>query len=134
MLEQSDYRVLPGAGEAFAQSIPARVGHATGVALVPYAQGAWSGRSVGKSWNTSLLVSVQMMPAPGGMGVQITTGAEVDQNGWIILIVLLVFFWPAALLVGYLGYDDFNKRRQVIHQQIWAQLGAPAMPGPYGVR
>jgi hypothetical protein len=134
MFEQSDYRVLPGAGDAFAQAIPERVGQATGVPLVPYAPGAWSGRSLGKSWNVSLLVSVQTMPGPGGLGVQITTGAEVDQTGWILLCVMLVFFWPAALVVGYLGYDDFNKRRQIVHQQIWGMLGAGAPPSPYGVR
>jgi hypothetical protein len=138
MFEQTEYRVLPGWGAP--SDLPARVGHVTGSALAQVGPTAWAGRSLARSWNITQTITVQTMPAPGGTGVQITTGAEVDQTGMVLFIVAAVLLWPVAVIVGFLAYDDFNKRRQYALQMIWSQLGAPmapmapTQPGPYGVR
>ncbi|HEY1695738.1 MAG TPA: hypothetical protein VGG39_26400 [Polyangiaceae bacterium] len=136
MFEQTDYRVAPF-GESLLASLPERVGQATGAGLVQVGPAAWSGRGPASNFRMAPLVMVQAMPAPGGTAVQITIGAEVDTTGWILFVVCCVFFWPAAALIGFLGYDDFNKRRQYALQVFWSQLGAPPMqppmPGPYGM-
>ncbi len=133
MFEQSDYRVLPP-GDGLAASLPARLGQATGAALVQVGPTMWSGRSMAKSWGITPTVLLNAAAAQGGTGVQITIGAELDTTGWVLFILAAVFFWPAAVLIGFLAYDDFNKRRQYALQVFWSQLGAPAAPSPYGVR
>jgi hypothetical protein len=80
-----------------------------------------------------MVVTVRTAPAPGGIGVSVTIGAELDTSSIVIAVVLLALFWPAGVIVGWLGYDDFTKRRTYAFQQFWQALGAAAVPSPYGV-
>jgi hypothetical protein len=132
MFEQSDYRVLPRGTAPTA--LPAAVGQVTGAMLMPMGPASWSGRGMAKAWNITQLVTVETVPTPDGTGVRITIGAEVDSTGWVLFILAAVFMWPAAVIIGFLAYDDFNKKRLATLQMIWAQVGAAMPPGPYGAR
>jgi hypothetical protein len=74
------------------------------------------------------------MPSPQGTNVQLSMGAQLEQNSMIILIVLVVLFWPAAAILGYLAYSEFETKKRALYAQFWQHmfqtLGAPAQALP----
>ncbi len=61
---------------------------------------------------------------------------EFDQNGMIMGVIMLILFWPAALILGYLAYDGFQKKYRMLTQYAWSQLPVPqaAYPAMQGYR
>ena len=127
--------MFPAPFEALSAAVPHAVGHATSAALVPVAPQAWTGKTMTRSYGLATTVSTRVMAVSGGTSVEVTVGAELDTSSIVILVVLLVLFWPVALVLGYLGYDDFTKRRAYAMHMVWQNLAAAAgtQPSMYGV-
>ena len=128
--------MFPVSAEALCAALPHAVAQATSAALVPVGPQAWTGKTMTRTYGIATVVSTRAMAVQGGTTVEVTVGAELDTTSIVILVVLLVLFWPVAVVLGYLGYDDFTKRRAYAMHLAWQHLAAAsgAQPSVYGVQ
>jgi hypothetical protein len=134
MLEQLDARTFVTTA-SLEEAVPQAVQQATGVGLVPFGPGMWSGRSMSASWGMTPEIVVRAMPSAQGTVLEVRVGAQLDSTMLVLGILLMVFFWPAGLVCGFLAHGDFTAKRAMLIHNIWqalsAQLG-PATPTAYG--
>jgi hypothetical protein len=131
MFEVTEQRLLPGSIENVGGAVPGAVYQASMVHASAMMPGYWEGKGPKGSWGVVPTVAVRLFPGQGGTMAEVRVGAEVDTTSLVIFGVLFFFFFPAAVLVGYLAYDDFQKRRTGMIHAIWQNLGAgpPAFHG-----
>jgi hypothetical protein len=137
MFEAVEYRTLAAPQQSVEGALPGAVYQAALAQVQQTMPAFWQGRSATASWGMFTTVSVRMQPSPGGTSVQLQVGAELETMSIVILVVCVLLFWPIALVLGYLAYDDFQKRRAAMMYAIWTALGAgppPAPTSPYGVK
>ncbi len=134
MFEQMDARVFQS-NASLDEAVPTAVYQASGIQLVPYGPGMWSGRGRNGSWGLAPDVFVRAVPSPQGTVLEVRVGAQVDSTMMIVFIVLMVFFWPAGLVCGFLAHGDFTTKRNFLLHATWqsltTQLG-PATATAYG--
>ncbi len=76
--------------------------------------------------------SLTFYPTNEGTIVDVSVAATLTQDGIILGVLMLIFFWPLVLLFGWLAYDAHQKRsRQLVDTTQWAigQVGTPS-PSP----
>lgn len=134
MFEQMDARVFQS-NASLDEAVPTAVYQASGIQLVPYGPGMWSGRGRSGSWGIAPDVFIRAVPSPQGTVLEVRVGAQVDSTMMVVFIVLMVFFWPAGLICGFLAHGDFTSKRNFLLHATWqaltAQLG-PATTTAYG--
>ena len=78
-------------------------------------------------------VTVALYPTHDGQFADLTVAADFDQTNIIIFVVLLVVFWPVAVLLLYLAHQTFERRAgELMYAMRTAaapHLRAPPMPG-----
>ena len=107
-----------------------------GVPMMPIGPGAIRGVGLAGSWGLQPVFMARVYPAGSGSIVDVTVGAELTAPALVCMLLLMVFFWPAALGLGAVGYSDFGTRRSQMCAQIWAslgtQLGGAVAPAAFG--
>ena len=135
MLELTEQRVFACDTSSLAAAVPAAVwqGSAAQVAqLPPFAPGvAFMGRGAQASWGLVPEVLVRLFEGPQGTTVEVRVGAQIDQSALVVGILLLLFFWPAAIVCGILANNDFQQKRAAVIQGIWTQIAAAASLTPH---
>jgi hypothetical protein len=104
-----------------------------GLFLQQVGPNGWGARAQGASWGLVPKANVAVLPAQGGFFVDLRLSADFETNGIIIFVLLWVFFFPAAIVVGLLAYQDLSNRQTTLVQAVWAGLGSlpgAAAPGP----
>jgi hypothetical protein len=108
--------------------------YASGVMTQQTGPAGWSGRGVSPSYGLVPKVSIFAAPSPDGFSVDVRIMADTEGSGIIVAIVLWFVFFPAALIVGYMAYQDFVQRQAQLFNSVWAPLGhlivAPNYPAP----
>lgn len=135
MFDVTEYRVVPSEPKTLEAAIPAAAHQAALAPLVPIMPQVWQGKSAQARWGLFPSIMARIAPGQGGTSIELRVGAELDTTMMVVFIVVTLFFWPAGLIIGWLAYDDFTKRRVLIFQSIWQQLGANPLPAPgyYGM-
>jgi hypothetical protein len=101
----------------------------SGFALQPFGPNSWAGRGNAASWGLLPMVALSVIPAQTGAFLEIRQSAEVDTNGVILIAVFALFFFPVALILGVLAYQDLQNRQTRLLQAIWAPIsGASGQP------
>jgi hypothetical protein len=136
MFEISAARSFATDGAQVQNALPQAVYEASAAQMVQMQPGYWQGRSVGSVWGMQAEVTVHTMATPQGAQVHVTVGAEVAQNPLIVIALLCFFFFPAAILLGIVAYNDFSSRRLVVMEGVFARLatatGTPALVPSFG--
>ncbi len=94
--------------------------HGIGVTQTGPAQ--WGGRGQTAAYGMVPKVSISLMPAQGGFFVDVRVSADFETNGLVIFIVAWLFFFPVAIILGFLGYQDWQNRQMQLSQALWAPL------------
>lgn len=115
-----------------------------GIMLQQVGPQAWKGQGAPSSWGVAMKVSLFAMQSPTGHSLELGTWVDLEGNGLIMLCVLAVFFFPAALVVGFFAHQEMTQRQAAVHHAVWAPVShlfvmpnfappfaAPA-PGPPG--
>src|SRR5450631_2917267 len=95
MFEASAARIFGTEAAQVAQLMPQAVYESSAVQVAQMQPYFWQGRSVGTVWGMQAEVAVRTMTTPDGTSVQVTVGAQVEQNALIVFILLCFFFAPA---------------------------------------
>ena len=101
----------------------------------------WAGKGTQASYGMMPKVAITMTPVQEGFFVDIRISSDFKGEALVILIVSWLFFFPVALILAYLGYQDWTQRQTQLFQAIWFPLQgkiaqppgpqwiAPAQPG-----
>jgi hypothetical protein len=143
MFEASAARIFATDAAQVAGLLPQAVYEASSAQVAQMQPYFWQGRSYGSVWGMQAEVAVRTMTTPDGTSVHVTVGAQIEQNALIVFILMCFFFFPAALIIGLLAYNDFTSRRFVVMEGVFARISAATgkpglavgfMPGtPYAV-
>jgi hypothetical protein len=108
--------------------------HSQGIPTQQTGPSTWSGRGNMPSWGLVPKVSIAVGPSPNGFYVDIRVLADIEGGGIAGFIVAWFLFFPVAILLGYLAYQDFIQRRDYLIHSLWSTVGhlivAPNYPSP----
>ncbi len=133
MFDQTDTRVVavpPPQAEAVLMGVLQQ----SGFYVQPTGPGMWACRAM-PTYGFIPHLNVRIADRGGVTEVGLHGYGEFDQSSMVIGILMLVLFWPAALLFGYLAYDGIQKKFRMLAQYLWSQLppaqqqGYPAIQG-----
>ncbi|HET9955659.1 MAG TPA: hypothetical protein VFQ61_14190 [Polyangiaceae bacterium] len=103
------------------------------------AANTWQAQSLATSYGTSLRVTMWVVPSPSGFAVEARYSAEFENNALIVFAVLWFVFFPAAIVLAILGYQDVTNRLFTLRGSFWMPVasrivapnfGPPLGPGP----
>lgn len=141
MLDKTERQYFPGQDLAGVIGILQGTLYNAGIGLQQTGPNQWSGRGNVASWGMVPKVLVSSMPTQEGFFLDVKTTPDVEGGGVVILIVCWVFFFPLAIILGFLAYQDWQNRQTQLSQLIWPPLGprigqppmqpwGSPMPGP----
>lgn len=87
------------------------------------------------SWGMVPKVTITATPTQDGFTLDTRISPDFDTNGLIVFVVLWLFFFPAAIIIGVLAWQDFQKRQNALMQGMWQPVGhfmARAQPHELG--
>ena len=103
-----------------------------GIRLQQVGPECWNGQGPPSSWGVVMKISVFAMKSPTGFSLEFQSWAELEGNGAVLLCVLAIFFFPAALIIGFLAYQEVQQRQAVVHHAVWSPVShlfvAPNFP------
>ena len=109
----------------------------SGIGMQQTGPNTWSGKGQQASYGMTPKVTLTTMPTQNGFSVDARVAADFETNGIIILVVAWLFFFPVAIILGILGYQDWQTRQNQLLAAIWApvqhRMLAPAQP-QYGMQ
>jgi hypothetical protein len=123
--------VAGGDTQSVVQSIQGTL-YQHGIQVAAVGPNIWAGRSSHVSYGMRLKATVTVLPAQSGFTVDLRVGSDFETNAIIILIVLWLFFFPAAIVLGLLGYQDVSNRQTQLCQAVWSPLAGRLMPPNMG--
>jgi hypothetical protein len=133
VLEKTDQKFFAGADVGpVVQAIRGGL-YQRGIATQQVGVSLWSGRATDARWAMLPRATLSTYPAPGGFVVQATVSVDFETNGLIVLVVLWVLVFPAAVICAVLAYQEWQKRQTELLLGVWgpvAQRIAAPMP-PY---
>jgi hypothetical protein len=117
-----------------------------GLPLSPTGPNTFAGRGSMASYGMVPKATVSLLPAQGGFFLDVRVAPDFETNSVVILVVAWLFFFPAALILMLMGYQDWQNRQALLFQSIWAPVahriaappaptfgaGPPMAPGGYG--
>ena len=123
MLDKNERQFFPGQDLAGVIAILQGALYNAGISLQQTAPNQWSGRGNVASWGMVPKVLVSSMPTQDGFFLDVKTTPDIEGGGVVLFIVCWVFFFPLAIILGFLGYQDWQNRQNQLSQLIWAPLG-----------
>lgn len=105
---------------------------AQGIQLAQTGPAQWSGKGSAASYAMVPKVSVGVLPMQDGFFVDVKLSPDFDMNGLIIFIVAWLVFFPVAVILAIVAYQDWQNRGQQFFQAVWAPLASriATPPGP----
>ncbi len=96
--------------------------YANGIALQQNGPNTWAGRGTTPSYGLVPRVSLFAQPTPQGFSLDVRITADTEGSGIAIAIVLWFFFFPAAIILGYMAWQDFQQRQALLMQSMWGPV------------
>lgn len=105
--------------------------YAQGILLQQTGPQTWAGRGQFAQWGLVPKVSVYAAPSPQGFYLDVRVTADIEGSGIAMLIVCWFVFFPVALVLAYMAYQDFSQRQYTLHQSIWSPIAHLFVPPNY---
>ncbi len=135
MLDKTDQKFLSGDDQQTLVQSMSSVLYQSGIPLQQTGPSQWSGRGSLASYGMVPKVSITLNPGQGGSYCSIRVAPDFETNSVVIILVAWLFFFPIALVLLYLGYQDWQNRQNYLFQSLWTPLSnrIAAPPGaPWG--
>jgi hypothetical protein len=97
--------------------------YANGIPTQQTGATTWAGRGVTPAWGLVPKVSIMAAPSPQGFYVDIRMLADIEGSGIAGFIIAWFLFFPVAIILGYMAYQDFTQRQAQLFHGIWSPLG-----------
>jgi hypothetical protein len=131
MLDKNERNYFPGAdvngtltllGGALAQS---------GIQLAQFGPNTWSGKGSVVNYGIAPKASVTVTQMQDGFFLDVRMSAEFESNALILFVVAWLFFFPIAIILAVMAYQDWEARMRQLFYAVWGPL-APRMGPPPG--
>lgn len=130
MIDKVDRRYFSGIDmPSILQSLQGTL-YQQGIVLQQVAPNSWSGRGQAPSYGIVPKVGITAMPMQDGVSVDLRVSADLEGNGIVILVIAWLFFFPVAIILIVLGYQDFDRRATQIVAAVWAPLSHKMVGAP----
>ena len=101
-----------------------------GYQLMQVGPATWQGRGP-TDGGLANQVTITCMPQGDGQWVEIHQSSTLDGTNVLIFIVLVVVFWPAAAVLGYLAWQGVQTRQGANNHALYHAMG-PMLAGTPG--
>jgi hypothetical protein len=132
MLDKIDRRYFGGSD---LQSIVAAVHaalHQQGIGLQQTGPSGWSGRGQQPSYGVVPRVGLTLTQTPQGAIADLRVSPDLEGSGIVLFVVAWLFFFPVAIILLVLGYQEWERRAQALVAAVWAPVAhrmiAPPAP------
>lgn len=92
------------------------------------APSTWIARGSQVSWGMVHKVTVNISPTPQGFMLEVRVAADIQPSTVIPLVLLWIFCFPGALLVGLLAHQDFTQRQAALLDRMRAAVEPLMIP------
>ena len=130
MLDKADQRHFAGSDVAAVVGSIQGTLYQSGIQLQQTAPNVWTGRGTQSSWAMAPRVTLTVMQMPSGFGIDLRVSADFETNGIVLFVLAWFFFFPIAILLAVLGYQDWERRSVYLIQSVWAPLGSKMIAPP----
>jgi hypothetical protein len=135
MLDKIDRRSFASADLPWVvQTIQATL-YQQGISLQQTSPNTWSGRGQQPSYGLVVKAGLTVTQMPDQALVDLLVTADIEGSGIVIVIVAWIFFFPLAIILLVLGYQDWERRSNELRNLVWTPLSkmiAPRAPPPMG--
>ncbi|HNS96244.1 MAG TPA: hypothetical protein PKL73_04775 [Polyangiaceae bacterium] len=100
-----------------------RVLHSQGIPLQQTGATSWSGRGTVPSWGLVPKIHINAHPSQQGFFLDIRVFADVEGNGIIAFILAWFFFFPVAIVLGFVAHNNFVQQRDYLIHSLWSPVG-----------
>ncbi len=129
MLDKADRRYLRASDPmAIVGSIQAAI-YQHGIQLQQTGPYSWEGRGTQATYGLVQKVGVTVTPFQEALTVDVRVSADFETNGLVIFVVAWLFFFPVAIILAVLAYQEWERRATWTMQTIWTPL-MPQMTSP----
>jgi hypothetical protein len=140
MLDKNDRRYLKGSDPAAILGSIQGAAYQAGIQLQQTGPNMWVGRGAIGAYSLVPKLALTITPMQdGACVVDVGISADLESNGIIVLVVAWVLFFPVAVILAVLGYQDWERRAIWLKSVIWTPLAhlmitppAPAFAPPMG--
>lgn len=101
-----------------------------GVALQQTGPNTWTGRGTQASYSIVPKVGITAMPIQNGFSIDLRVSADFETNGLILFVVAWLFFFPVAIILALLAYQDWERRATMLVQAVWSPLSTRMIAPP----
>jgi hypothetical protein len=130
VIEKFERQYFSGAdSQSVVQSIQHTL-YQNGIQVAAIAPNSWAGRAAQVSYGLRLKATVTVLPAPNGFMIDLRIGSDIETNGIILLVVLWLLFFPAAVVIALLAYQDVSGRQTRLAQAVWGPVASRMMAPP----
>ncbi len=115
------------------QSVVGSIQHTlyqNGIQVAQVAPNSWVGRAAQVNYGLRLKATLTVLPAPNGFMIDLRLGSDIETNGIILLVVLWLVFFPAAIVIALLAYQDVSGRQTRLAQGVWGPVAGRMMAPP----
>jgi hypothetical protein len=81
------------------------------IPLQQTAAASWVARGTQISWGMVQRVSLVVSPTPQGFMLEARVSADIQPGAVVPLVIMWIFCFPLAILLGLLAHQDFTKRQ-----------------------
>jgi hypothetical protein len=144
MLDKNERNYFPGNDVNGAISILTGALAQSGVPLQQISPNTWTGRGNVVSYGIAPKASVTVSQTQAGFFLDVRMSADFESNALVIFVVSWLFFFPIAIILGVMAYQDWENRMRQLFYVVWSPLGprmgpppgfqpmGPPMPPPFG--
>jgi hypothetical protein len=129
MLDKADRRYLRASDPAAIVGGIQGAIYQHGIQLQQTGPNMWVGRGTQASYGMVPRVAVTVTPIQDSVCVDVRISADFETNGIVVLVVAWLFFFPVAIILGVLGYQEWERRAMWTMSAIWTPL-MPQMINP----
>ena len=111
MFDRTERGFFAGADVARVMAPLARTLESEAMQLQQQAASVWLARGTQISWGMVQRVALVVSPTPQGFMLEARVSADIQPGAVVPLVMMWMFCFPAAILVGLLAHQDFTKRQ-----------------------
>ena len=135
MLDRNERQFFSGDPQSVVSAIGGSLSSG-GIYLTPSGFNSWAGRAPTANYGLVSKVLVTATPIQNGFFLDVRVAPDFESNGIILFVVAWFVFFPVAVILAVLAYQDWQNRQQQLFAAIWGPVAnrivAPAGPPAWG--
>lgn len=131
MLDKNERNYFPGTDVNGILTILGGALGQSGIQLTQFGPNTWSGKGNVVNYGIAPKASVTVTQMQDGFFLDVRMSAEFESNGLILFVFAWLLFFPVAIILAVMAYQDWEARMRQLFYAVWTPL-APRMGPPPG--